>query len=151
MAYVGFILLCLAAGGLGGVATSSGLASWYTNLEKPAWNPPNWIFGPVWTFLYITMGIAAAIVWNAAGPQRALPIGLFLLQLALNVAWSFLFFGMQNPLAGLVGIIALDLAVAATIAVFWRWSPLAAGLMLPYMAWILFATALNFALWRLNP
>jgi benzodiazapine receptor len=124
---------------------------WYAALRRPALTPPNWIFGPVWTVLYLLMGIAAGLVIRQAGWRRSIPaIGLFLLQLALNAAWSYLFFGLKQPGAALVDIGLLWLAIGATIFVFARWSKLAAALLVPYWLWVSFASYLNFEFWRLN-
>jgi tryptophan-rich sensory protein len=120
-------------------------------LSKPAWNPPAWLFGPVWTVLYLMMAIAAWLVWRKMGFSGAAgAMGIFAVQLALNAAWSPLFFGLRNPAAGLVDIAALWIAVGVTLIAFWRVLPLAAVLLLPYWLWVSFATALNFAIWRRN-
>ena len=115
-------------------------------------NPPSWVFGPVWTVLYLMMAIAAWIVWRQRGFKEAAgALGILALQLALNAAYSPLFFGLRNPLAGLVDIIPLWAAIMATIVSFWKISPLAGALLVPYWLWVGFATALNFMIWRLNP
>ena len=124
---------------------------WYASLEKPAWNPPSWVFGPVWTTLYLLMAIAAWLVWRAygfAGARAALT--LYLVQLAANAAWSWLFFGRQDIGLALADIVVLWVLIALTIAHFHRHHRTAALLLLPYLLWVSFATALNFALWRLN-
>lgn len=144
----GFILVCLAVGGLGGVATAQSVTDWYPTLNKPAWTPPGWLFGPVWTVLYVMMGVAAWLVWRTGDARAAL--GIFAVQLALNFAWSFLFFGLKSPVMGLVCIILLWLAIAATIRAFGRNSNVAAVLLWPYLAWVSFATALNGAIVVLN-
>jgi benzodiazapine receptor len=124
---------------------------WYASLKRPALTPPNWIFGPVWSVLYLMMGIAAALVIRQAGWRRSIPaIGLFLGQLALNAAWSYLFFGLKQPGAALLDIGLLWLAIGATIFAFARWSKLAAALLIPYWLWVSFASYLNFEFWRLN-
>jgi len=124
---------------------------WYAQLNRPPLTPPNWIFGPVWTALYFMMGVAAAIVWAKSGWQDArLPLGLYCGQLALNCLWSALFFGMQRPGLALVDIVILWLAILATIAAFSRHSRLAAGMLVPYLAWVSFATYLNAGFWWLN-
>jgi tryptophan-rich sensory protein len=139
------------AQGLGAWLTSRSVGTWYPTLVKPAWTPPDWIFGPVWTLLYLLMAVAAWLVWrervrHPVGP----PLTLHVVQLILNVAWSGLFFGLQNPGAGLVGISALWLAIVATIIAFWRVCRPAAWLLAPYAVWVSYAAALNWALWRLN-
>lgn len=144
----GFVALCLAVAALGGFATFQSVAEWYPTLNKPSWTPPSWLFGPVWTLLYIMMAVAAWLVWRA-GEARAAMI-LFGAQLLLNLAWSFLFFGARSPVLGLIDIVALWLAIAATIFAFAMRSRLAAFLMLPYLCWVSFATALNASIWMLN-
>jgi translocator protein len=148
----GFIVLCLGAGGLGGYATSSSVTSWFPTLVKPAWNPPGWLFGPVWTTLYIMMAVAMWLVWKTDPTwTRIKPAAiLFGSQLLLNVAWSFLFFGARSPGLALIDIIALWLAIVATIYAFYQHSKWAAWLLIPYLAWVSFASVLNFTIWRLN-
>jgi len=124
---------------------------WYASLKKPGWNPPGWLFGPVWTALYILMAVAAWLVWRRGGwaTQRR-PLLLFLAQLALNAVWTPLFFGLHRPGLACSEIALLWLVIALTLAVFSRISRLAAGLLVPYLAWAGFATVLNYELWRLN-
>ncbi len=125
--------------------------AWYAGLNKPAWNPPGWIFGPVWTALYTLMAVSAWLVWRDGGfRSRRRPLGLFVTQLALNAAWTVLFFGLHSPGIAFAEIVALWLAIAATLATFWPLNRPAAWLLAPYLAWVSFAAALNFALWRLN-
>jgi translocator protein len=125
---------------------------WYAGLVKPALTPPGWVFGPVWTLLYAMMGTAAWLVWRAYGLTGApVPLGLFLVQLALNALWSYLFFGLNRPGLAFLDIVALWLAILATLVAFWRADPLAGLLLLPYLLWVSFATYLNFQFWRLNP
>lgn len=146
-----FLVLCFAAAALGSQFTSQSINSWYNTLEKPAWNPPNWVFAPVWTFLYLAMALAAWLVWRERGFQGAAgALGLFVLQLALNVAWSGLFFGLRNPLAGFVDIVLLWLAILGTLIAFWRINTAAGLLFVPYWLWVTYAGALNFVLWRMN-
>lgn len=148
------IVICQAAGAIGSVFTVTSLDSWYANLVKPSFNPPGWVFGPVWTFLYTLMGIAAWLVWkrgSLSSPSVRAALSLFFLQLVLNALWSVLFFGLKSPLLALVDIVALLAAIAATIVVFRPISPAAAWLMTPYLAWVAFAAILNAAIWRLNP
>ena len=133
---------------IGGCATTSAVQDWYPTLVKPAWTPPAWVFGPVWTLLYATMALAAWLVWRRAGWGGAL--GWYAAQLLLNAAWSPVFFGMQRIDWALGILVALWLAVARTTVAFAKVSPLASGLFLPYLAWVSFAAVLNFALWRLN-
>ncbi len=124
---------------------------WYAALRKPSWHPPSWIFGPVWTTLYLMMATAAWLVWRRggwAGQRRALT--LYLVQLALNAAWTPLFFGLKMPGFAFAEIVLLLAAIVATAFVFWRVSLAAALLFVPYIAWVAFASFLNFTLWRLN-
>lgn len=149
---VAAILLCEGAGGLGALAVSGSIDTWYSTLKKPPFNPPNWVFGPVWTTLYLLMGIAAYLV-SMEGTDRELvqrAQRLFAVQLALNAGWSFLFFGRRSPLYALVEIICLWGAIVLTLAMFFRISKLAGFLLLPYLLWTTFAAVLNFSIWRLN-
>lgn len=123
--------------------------AWFAALEKPSFNPPNWLFGPVWTMLYILMAVAAWRVYRTRGFDLA--VGAWLAQLAVNGAWSPLFFGLHRIDLALLNILVLDVLVLATIVLFWRRDRVAAALMLPYLAWISFATVLNASLLRLNP
>ena len=151
---VGLILLivtCFGAAGLGQIATGPQIDTWYAALAKPAWTPPNWIFGPVWSLLYLCMAFAAWRVWQRHGWKRAtVPLSLFLIQLLLNVAWSWLFFYLQGPGIAFAEIVVLWVAIAATTAAFWHSSRAAGLLMFPYLVWVSFAVVLNFAIWRLN-
>lgn len=122
--------------------------AWYAALVKPTWNPPAWIFGPAWSLLYTLMAVAAWLVWQRNGWRR--PLLLYCLQLVLNAAWTPLFFGAHELGWALVEIVALWIAILLTLLSFRRVSSLAAWLFAPYLAWVTFATALNFALWRLN-
>jgi len=150
------LLICLAvvllAGGIGSLATTKAIPTWYKGLNKPSFNPPDWLFGPAWTTLYLLMAVAAFLVWKhglgAAGVKLALAV--FLAQLLLNALWSILFFGLRSPLLGLVDIIVLWLAILATIVLFFRVSIPAGVLLLPYIAWVTFAAVLNAAILRLN-
>ena len=146
------IALCLGAGALGSVFTTPAIPAWYAQLAKPAWTPPNRVFGPVWSLLYLMMAVAAWLVWRRGGAvPTALPLALFGLQLAFNVAWSALFFGLRMPGAAFAEILVLWGLILATLISFWRVSAPAGWLMLPYQAWVTFAAALNFAIWRMNP
>ena len=151
LAFVLFVGLCLGVGGLGGAVTAESVTTWYATLNKPSFNPPNWIFGPVWTALYILMGVAAWRVWRAADRDTARgPLAVFALQLAVNLGWSVAFFGLRNPGLAVVVILLLDLLVLATALMFRRIDRLAAWLLVPYLAWISFATVLNVTIWRIN-
>lgn len=146
-----FIAVCFLVAGAGTIFTSGSVSNWYPTLRKPSWNPPAWIFGPVWSALYLMMAIAAWLVWRRAGFDGAAgALRLFAVQLTLNALWSPLFFGLRSPLAGLVDIFPLWAAVLATLVSFWKISPLAGALMAPYWLWVSFATMLNFTIWRMN-
>jgi tryptophan-rich sensory protein len=145
------IAVCLLTGVLGSLATSTSVNSWYVELSKPSWTPPSWVFGPAWTILYIMMAIAAWLVWRkgyTADVRFALT--LFGVQLLVNGLWSYLFFGLRWPGGALVDIAVLWVAIAATAIAFSRVSPPAAWLLLPYLAWVSFAMALNLEIWRRN-
>ncbi len=144
----GFVALSLAVGAIGGFATTQSVVEWYPTLNKPSWTPPSWLFGPVWTALYIMMAVAAWLVWQRGDSKYALI--LWGGQLLLNLAWSILFFGARSPTLGLIDIIALWVAIAATIFLFAQKSRGAAFLMVPYLCWVSFATALNAAIFMLN-
>lgn len=124
---------------------------WYASLNKPSWNPPNWIFAPVWTVLYLLMATAAWLVWRRLGFGGAWPaLGLFIVQLVLNALWSYLFFGLHRLDLAFYDIMALWMSIFAVMVLFWRVNFAGAVIMLPYLAWVSFAAFLNFALWRLN-
>lgn len=147
------ILIPLIAGFIGSIATMSSIPTWYASLAKPAWAPPNWVFGPVWTTLYILMGIALFLVWRK-GLERQdvkVAISIFGVQLVLNVLWSIIFFGFQSILGGLIEIVFLWIAILATIIVFYRISKAAGILLIPYIIWVTIALYLNYTLYLLNP
>ena len=145
------LMICFAAGGIGGLATTQGLDAWYETLDKPTWNPPNWVFAPVWTTLYGLMGTAVWLVWRGGvWNEVKSAVVLFTVQLVLNGLWSILFFGLQNPGGALIEIVALWLAIVATTMLFFRSSMIAGGLMMPYLLWVSFASFLNFTIWNLN-
>jgi tryptophan-rich sensory protein len=149
LALGGWLLLCLGAASMGALFMPG---DWYAALEKPSWNPPGWVFGPVWSTLYAMMAVAAWLVWRQGGfARQRRPLGVFLAQLALNALWTPLFFGLQRPGLAFAEIIALWLAIAWAIAAFWRVHRVAAWLLAPYLAWVSFAAVLNGTLWRLNP
>ncbi len=149
LSLAGWLALTFAAAAVGGLFAPG---EWYASLRKPVWNPPNWVFGSVWATLYIMMALAAWLAWKRGGwPVQRTALTLFLLQLLFNALWSSLFFGMKNPLVALVDIVLLWLTLLVTVVTFWRTSVLATVLLVPYLAWVTFAGALNFTLWRLNP
>jgi tryptophan-rich sensory protein len=146
-----FLFICLGAGGLGAIATTPEIDGWYKTLAKPTWNPPDSVFGPVWTTLFIMMGVAAWLVWQREGfKTAALPLALFGFQLVLNVAWSWIFFSLHQPGWAFVEIVVLWLAILATTVPFFRCSKIAGWLLVPYLGWISFASVLNLTIWRMN-
>ena len=148
---IGWLLLGFFAAAIGGWASAQA-ATFYGHLAQPAWAPPAWLFGPVWSVLYALMGVAAWLVWRVGGFASARSaLLLFLTQLAVNALWSWLFFAWHHGALALVDIVLLWLLIVATITGFWRIRPLAGALLLPYLAWVTFASALNFAVWHLNP
>lgn len=148
---VASLALCFAAAALGSWMTMPSIPAWYAGLAKPFFSPPNWIFAPVWTVLYAMMAIAFWRVWTLArGPELQAAALAFAVQLVLNVAWSGAFFGLHSPGLALVVIIALILAIIATMGAFSKIDGPAAWMLAPYLAWVLFATALNAAVWWLN-
>jgi len=149
---VWFVVLCLAVTAAGGAVTATSVTTWYAGLQKPPFNPPNAVFGPVWTVLYLMMAVAGHRLWQARGhAARGRALSLWFVQLAVNCAWSFLFFGAQRPGLALIDIGVLLGLIVASIVVFARIDRLAAWLFAPYLAWVSFATVLNAAIWYLNP
>jgi benzodiazapine receptor len=146
-----WMAVCFAVAGIGARWNVTEIPGWYRQLRRPSFAPPNWVFGPVWSALYLLMAIAAwRISVQPASPARTLALGLFVGQLALNLAWSYLFF-RRHAIAGALGeILLLWAAIGVTTVVFGRINPLAGWLMLPYLAWVSFASVLNGAFWRLN-
>jgi tryptophan-rich sensory protein len=146
-----FLALSFAVAAISGLTTAASVTTWYAALNKPAFNPPNWVFGPVWTVLYVLMAVAAWRVWlRPASRERRTALALYAVQLGLNFAWSLVFFGAHAPAAALADITALFAAVCSTALAFRRLSPAAALMLAPYSLWVAFAGALNFAIWRLN-
>lgn len=145
---VGFVVMCFGVSVLGGRAVAPALAIWYPGLVKPSWTPPSWVFGPVWTLLYPLVAVAGWLAWRE-GRSRVGTL-LFLLQLSLNAAWPWIFFGERRIDLALLCVALLWLAILGTIRAFWRVSRGAAVLLLPYLGWVGFATALNAAIWFLN-
>lgn len=148
------ILASLVVGASGSVFTAMGMESWYPALQQPDVAPPDWVFGPVWTTLFVLMGTAAWLVWRAVGGGRdraaKLALAVFALQFLVNVAWSAAFFGLQSIEAGLVVVAVLLVAILATMVAFARVDRRAAALLVPYLAWVTFATYLNYQFWVLN-
>jgi benzodiazapine receptor len=146
------VVLCMLAGFIGSIFTTPKIGGWYAGIIKPSFNPPNWLFGPVWTALYVMMAIALYLVWRKGLAAKGVKVALavFLIQLALNTLWSYAFFGAQSPLAGLVVIVALWSMIAASIAAFAPISRAAAALLVPYILWVSFASILNASIYLLN-
>lgn len=140
------------AGVVGSVFTVSSIGGWYATLEKPELSPPNWVFGPVWTTLYLLMGVAAFLIWRSGWEKKEVRVALaiFGFQLVLNALWSIVFFGLHNPGWAFVNIVVLWLAILWTMFVFYRMSRPAAYLLLPYILWVSFAAYLNYSIWMLN-
>ena len=145
---IGWIILTFLAPAAGFQARPD---AWFGRLNKPSWNPPSWIFAPVWTTLYLLMAIAAWLVWTHGGwHKQTLPLALFVVQLFLNAAWTPLFFGAHRPGLAFIDIVLMWLAILATIIAFTHVTVIAACLLIPYIAWVSFASVLNFTIWRLN-
>ena len=146
------VLVCLAIGFLSSIATQSSVNDWYLTLNKPSFTPPNYLFAPVWTALYIMMGVAAGIVWSKGYHHIWVKTALyhFVFQLLLNALWSIVFFGLKNPLGGMIVILALLTMIILTIKWFRVISKPAAYLLVPYVLWVVFASALNYKIWELN-
>ncbi|MHC1761008.1 MAG: TspO/MBR family protein [Negativicutes bacterium] len=145
------LAICFVAEGAGGLFTAQSVGTWYLTLQKPAFTPPGWLFGPVWTLLYLLMGLSLYLIWNARDTHmKKSAIVVFAIQLILNVSWSGAFFGMQSIIGGLIIIVALWLAIILTIYRFRQISRPAAAILLPYLAWVSYASILNYELWRLN-
>jgi benzodiazapine receptor len=146
------LAVAFGAAAIGGIATSKAIPVWYKDLKKPSFTPPDWAFGPVWTILYLLMAVAAWLVWEQNGTGSVtIPLALYAVQLALNVLWSFIFFAKKKLRAGFIDIIVLWVTILATLLLFWSVSSLAGILMIPYLAWVSVASALNYKVWKLNP
>jgi len=150
IAFVVFVVVCYAAAAIGGLATAGSVSSWFQTLKRPSFQPPDWVFGPIWTLLYGLMAVAAWLVYLKVGRLRSAPMMLFAIQLVLNVAWSVIFFGLHRPGLAVIDIALLLAAILATAIAFWRVSRPAGALMLPYLGWVMFASVLNVSIWRLN-
>lgn len=150
-ALIVFLLMCLGVGLVVSQFTAPYVADWYTDLAKPEWTPPGIVFSTVWTVLYILMAVAAWLAWHKGRlTPTAPPLLLFFLQLALNALWPVIFYGLQQPAAAFVEILLLWIIILATIVAFWRIQRLAGLLLVPYLLWVAFAAALNYAIWRMN-
>ena len=145
------VLVAQSAGIVGSLFTASSVRTWYVDLTKPSWNPPSWLFGPVWITLYTMMGVAAYLVWQQKdSPGVKLALWFYAVQLALNALWSILFFGARNPGLALAEISVLLVFILITTFLFWKINVWAGILMLPYIAWVSFATFLNYTILKLN-
>ena len=147
------VAICLVIGYLSGMVTKESITTWYPTIVKPVFNPPNWIFAPVWSLLYLMMGIAAGLVWNKIETDEknvVKAMKFFIIQLALNALWSYLFFGLHNPLLALIEILLLLFMIFETYSQFKKIDSLAGKLFIPYLAWVSFATILNASIWWLN-
>lgn len=149
---IGSVLLCNCAGLLGSLFTTTGPGSWYSTLIKPAFNPPSWIFAPVWTLLYILMGISLylVIMEGIKGRDVRIPLLVFTIQLILNILWSYAFFGLESTFFGLLVIILLWISIVATMILFYPVRKAAAWLLVPYILWVSFATLLTYTIYSLN-
>jgi tryptophan-rich sensory protein len=151
LALLGFLAAAFIAGGIGSAATFENVRSWYPSLQKPSWTPPNWLFGPVWTCLYVAMSVAAWRVWRRSeGSAARTELTLYAAQITLNLFWSIVFFGLRNPALGLIDIVLLWSLLLTMQIRFFRADRIAALLWLPYLLWVSFATALNASIWWLN-
>jgi len=149
---LGFLAACLGVAALGGLATASSVDTWYPTLAKPSFNPPQWLFGPVWTTLYIMIAVAGWRVWRAAGFTAARPaFTAYAAQLALNLTWSFIFFGLRAIGPALAELAVLLVSIIITLTLFWRHDRIAGMLFIPYAVWVAFAGVLNAAIVMLNP
>ena len=147
------VIICLAVGYLSGMVTRASITTWYPTLVKPSFNPPNWIFAPVWTSLYVMMGVAAGLIWNQITTQKAAvtkALQFFTIQLVLNALWSFLFFGLHNLMLATIEVVLLWLMIFETYSQFAKINKTASYLMLPYLAWVSFASVLTASIWWLN-
>jgi len=144
------ILICQLAGIIGSIFTASSISDWYIYLNKPSFNPPSFVFAPVWTLIYILMGIAVYLIWTSDKRRSILPLVIFDIQLILNVLWSILFFGFRNPFIAFIDIILLWIFIILAIWQFAKVEKKAAYLLIPYILWVSFAVVLNYWIWQLN-
>jgi tryptophan-rich sensory protein len=144
------IILCEAAGGIGAIFTTPAINTWYAQLTKPSFNPPNWLFGPVWSILFALMGIALYLIWLSEDKDKKRVYQFFFLQLSLNILWSVIFFGMKLPIIAFVEILILWVAILLTTINFYKISKIAGYILIPYLLWVSFAAILNYAIANLN-
>jgi len=153
MKIAGFVLFPSIGGSLGGIITRNKVKTWFKDLDKPSWRPPNWAFGPVWTSLYSAMGYASYLVWRDGGGfdgPASFPLTLYGAQLAMNWLWTPIFFGLEQTGFAFIWLAALDVGIVSTMVSFWKINQTASLLLSPYLAWSTFAAALNFEIWRRN-
>lgn len=150
--FVAAILVVQLAGFVGSIFTAPAIGGWYATIQKPLFNPPNWVFAPVWTTLFLLMGIALYLVWDKGLERKEvkLAVSVFGVQLSLNIMWSFLFFGLQSPFLAFIEIVLLWIAILATTILFYRVSKKPGLLLVPYLLWVSFAVLLNYSIWMLN-
>jgi tryptophan-rich sensory protein len=147
------VVICLVVGYVSGMVTRTSITTWYPTLVKPSFNPPNWIFAPVWTSLYVMMGVAAGFIWNQITTQKVAvtkALQIFAIQLVLNALWSYLFFGLHNLMLATIEVVLLWLMIFETYSQFAKINKTASYLMLPYLAWVSFASVLTASIWWLN-
>lgn len=150
--FLAFLLASFATAAIGGIASGTGVREWYPALQKPAWTPPSWLFGPVWSFLYLCIAVAGFLAWRKAGFAGAgWALSWFAVQLVLNAAWSWVFFGLRQPGWAFVEIVLLWAAIVVTTVALFKVTATAGLLFVPYLAWVTFAMALNASIWRMNP
>ncbi|MEK7602224.1 MAG: TspO/MBR family protein [Patescibacteria group bacterium] len=149
--YLVCVVASLLAGGIGSYFTFEAISTWYMGLTLPSWTPPNWVFGPVWTTLYVLMGVSAGLVWKSTRADKKWALYLFFFHLLVNAAWSIVFFGLRDPVSALLIIKALWLLIVALMILFWKYSKLATYLLIPYLVWVSYATSLNLGVILLNP
>lgn len=151
ISFVIFILLCFIVEIVGSLWTNETVSTWYPTLIKPSWTPPDWIFGPVWSFLYIMIAVSGWLLYQSEySHKRTVALILYGAQLALNFIWSFLFFSLRSPSLGLIDILLLCILISLTIIKAWPVRPLASLLLIPYLVWVMYATSLNAGIWLLN-
>ena len=144
------VLICTSLGFLSGFSTADSISNWFQYVKKPSWNPPNWLFAPVWTALYILMGISVALIWHSKATNKSQAIWLFVIQFILNLCWSLIFFNLHQTGWAFVEIIVMLIFIVLTIISFYKIDKTAAYLLLPYICWVSFATVLNGSIWFLN-
>jgi translocator protein len=145
-----FLILCFSIAGIGGYVTSNSVTTWYVTLKKPEWNPPSWLFGPVWTVLYIFIALSGWLIWMERDKSAKAVLVVYFIQLVFNGLWTPIFFGLHNPLLAFIEICFLWLSIGIFIYLSWNVSLIASLLFIPYFCWVTFAAILNFTIWSLN-